>query len=365
MKIAVFVGTRPEIIKMAPVIREIFVRKEVESIFVHTGQHYDWDLSDRFLQELGLPDPSVFLNVRSGSHGEQTARIMIRSEKVLREKTPELVLVEGDTNSALGVALSSAKLRIKIGHIEAGCRSFDKTMPEEINRIVIGRLADLHFAATSTAVNNLLREGVPRNCVFLTGHPLVDLINEVRSKISSSDAIQKLGVENKEFYFLTLHREENVDHEKKLRSILSTITEMSKERTIVFSIHPRTSKMVKKFRFGRMLRNVIVTTPLGYIDTLNLVEKARLVLTDSGGLQQEAALLRTPCVTLRKTTEWVETVTQGLNILAGTGKNKILETVKFIESSYTEITENFIGTSNIFGSLGSSKRIVDLAIEHT
>lgn len=364
MKITVFVGTRPEIIKMAPIIQEIYGRKNLEALFVHTGQHYDWNISTRFIPELELPMPDIFLNVHSGSHGEQTARTILRSERILKGKRPDVVFIEGDTNSALAVALSAAKLKITIGHVEAGCRSFDKNMPEEINRTIIAKLADLNFAPTTTAIDNLLREGVPKNSIFFTGHPIVDLVSEIKSKISSANVTQSLSLENKDYYLLTLHREENVDDKENLASILSAISKLSSGKTVVFPIHPRTSKMIKKFRFKGMLRSVKVIAPTGYVDMLNLVKNTCLVLTDSGGLQQEAALLKTPCITLRKTTEWVETVENGVNFLVGAEKDKIIETTHFVESNYNEITKKFDKLNKIFGTTGASKRIVDLTVEY-
>ncbi|MCC6018718.1 MAG: UDP-N-acetylglucosamine 2-epimerase (non-hydrolyzing) [Candidatus Verstraetearchaeota archaeon] len=356
---AVSVGTRPEIIKMAPVIWEILKRSDLELIFIHTCQHFSSYMSDTFIHDLNLPKPDFFLNVRSGSHAQQTARIMVRAERVLKNAVPDVVLVEGDTNSALGVALAASKLKIPIGHVEAGCRSFDRNMPEEINRILITDVATLHFAPTQFCKENLIREGINEQDIFLTGHPIVDLLMNVEKKINDSPIFKNLGIEKKAYYLLTIHRTENVDEPKKLQNILCAVAEVAKEISIIFPIHPHTRKNIRKFGMKKLLRNIISIPPLNYFDFINLVKHARLVLTDSGGVQQEAAILHTPCITLRETTEWIETVYGGVNFLAGTEANSILRTLHSVEANYDNIISKFDETKDIFGPPGASRKIVE------
>jgi len=361
-KIAVVVGTRPEIIKMQPIVKELEKRKtELKLLFIHTKQHYDWNMSGAFLNELLLPKPDIFLNVGPGSHGVQTARILARCEKVFKKEKPDLILVEGDTNSALGSALAAAKLGITVGHVEAGCRVFDRKMPEEINRVVITDLSTLHFAPTKTCVQNLLREGISKKRIYLTGHPLVDLLHEVKSKINQR-FITKFDLKPKEYYFVTLHRAENVDSKIRLKEILTAFSELVKFMPIIFPIHPRTSKSIRKFRLEKYLKGIIITEPLKYLETLSLIKYAKLVLTDSGGVQQEATLLGTPCVTLRGSTEWIETVNYGVNFLAKS-QEKIISTCKWIEDKYDEIISKFSSMHDIFGKPYVSKRIVDIIVE--
>jgi UDP-N-acetylglucosamine 2-epimerase (non-hydrolysing) len=363
IKVTVAVGTRPEIIKMAPIIWEVLKRRSLELIFVHTGQHFSPNMSDVFIRDLNLPKPDFFLDVRSGSHAQQTARIMVRTERVLKDTVPDIVLVEGDTNSALGVALAASKLKIPIGHVEAGCRSFDRNMPEEINRVLITDMATLHFAPTPFCRENLIHEGVSERNIFLTGHPIVDLLAHVGERTDNSSIFKDLGIKKKAYYLLTIHRAENIDNPKKLQSILCFAAEITKEIPIIFPIHPHTRKNLRRFRMERLLRPIVSIPPLNYFDFISLVKHARLVLTDSGGVQQEAAILHTPCITLRETTEWVETVRKEVNFLAGTEAVNILRTLHFIESNYDKIISKFDEAKGIFGHLGASRRIMEV-IEH-
>ena len=357
-KVAVIVGTRPEIIKMQPIINEIKTRNDLELLFIHIGQHYDWNMSKVFIEELELSEPDVFLNVKSGSHGAQTARIITRSERVLKKERPNIVLVEGDTNSALGAALAASKLKIPIGHVEAGCRSFDKNMPEEINRILIADLASLHFAPTETCVQNLIKEGISKEQIYLTGHPIIDFLHQVQNRINK-DVIAKFGLKVKGYYLVTLHREENVDSEGILEDMLKAFSMLAQSRPVIFPMHPRTLKSIKKFRFKKYLKNLMIISPVSYFEALSLIKYARTVLTDSGGIQQEAALLETPCITLRTSTEWVETVNHGVNILARS-KEEIIATTKKLESEFKEIASNFRLVKNVFGEPYVSTRIVDI-----
>jgi len=357
MKVMIVLGTRPELIKMQPVIKEIRNRRSFEFVFVHTGQHYDWNMSNIFIKELELPEPDMFLKVGSGSQGYQTARIIAKSESVLTKERPDIVLVEGDTNSALGAAVAASKLRMNIGHVEAGCRSFDKNMPEEINRILLADLAAINFAPTETCVKNLLREGVSQSQICLSGHPIVDILRQVQNRITEK-TLEKFGLEPGEYYLATVHREENVDNRIRLKNIMNALSVVAESRPTIFPMHPRTFKSVRRFRIKSNPKNLIIVEPLGYLQTLSLIRHSRTVLTDSGGVQQEAALLGTPCITLRASTEWVETVACGINFLA-VSKDEIIAVTRSVEKNYDRIAKKFELARKIFGEPHVATRIAD------
>lgn len=361
MKVAVFVGTRPEVIKMAPIIWEILNRKDMELLFIHTGQHYSPRMFDMFIKDLNLPEPHFSLIVGSGSHAQQTGKIMIRTEKILISEKPDIVLVEGDTNSAVGVALAASKLGILVGHVEAGCRSFNRNMPEELNRTVIADLATYHFAPTKTAYRNLINEGIHDKSIFLTGHPIVDLLSSIMKKVDASTITKRLRVKKKEFVLLTVHRAENVDNQSKLRTILNALSRIAKLMPVVFPIHPRTVNRIKQYGFQEIISNFICTRPLSYFDALNLIKNSSFVVTDSGGIQQEAALLRSPCITLRESTEWPETVKAKVNFLTGTDEEKIFSTSIQIQNLNPELMNNrFNKIRTVFGRPPVSSRIVNI-----
>jgi UDP-N-acetylglucosamine 2-epimerase (non-hydrolysing) len=353
-KIAVFAGTRPEFIKLAAIIWQIIENNE-DLLFVHTGQHYDYNMSLQFIDELSLPKPKYSLDVGSSTPGAQTASILERAENVLKCENPDFVLVEGDTNSVLGVALASAKLRIRLGHVEAGCRSFDRSMPEELNRVVVADCATLNFAPTKKCVDNLLHEGVNPTSIHLTGHPIVDAINKLKRKIGSSKVLDNLGLTNEKYALLTVHREENADNKERLKNILQAVKDIDVE--VVFPIHPRTKKNMRTHSI-RLGSNVIATAPLGYFDILNLIKEARAVITDSGGIQQEACILQTPCITIRDRTEWTETVDAGLNVLCGTDRKRIVAAYKMIMRNYDDFKRRFKLTGSMFGNGDAADRIL-------
>lgn len=359
LKVAVFVGTRPEIIKMQPIIKELKNRRHIDLIFIHTGQHYDYNMSAIFIKELDLPQPDMFLNVRSNSPGLQLSRIIARSEKALRKLKPSVVLVLGDTTSTLGAAIATARMKLPLGHIEAGCRSFDKSMPEEQNRVLVADLATHHFAPTETCIQNLLREGIPAGSIYLIGHPIVDLLKKIEYEIDDK-ALCKYGLANGKYYLVTLHREENVDDNNRLKSILEAIRLISERNKVIFPMHPRTIKNVKRYHLEKYIRNCIVTEPVGYTTQLALIKNAYLILTDSGGIQQEAAILGTPCVTLRTVTEWIETVEKGFNVLAGYETKKILQAVKQIGEDWEHVRANLKRPHYLFGEPPVASRIVDI-----
>ncbi|MFH0846716.1 MAG: UDP-N-acetylglucosamine 2-epimerase (non-hydrolyzing) [Chloroflexota bacterium] len=325
MKIAIILGTRPEIIKMSPIVREC-ERLNLDYFILHAGQHYSYGLNDVFFEKLGLPEPRYNLGSGSGSHAAQTAKILIGAEKVLSKDTPDMVLVEGDTNTVLAGALAAAKLHIKVGHVEAGLRSYNRRMPEEINRVLTDHCADYLFAPTAGARNNLLGEGISSDRIYVTGNTIVDAIHQnldiARKK---GDALSTLRLAPSEYFLVTLHREENVDDPKRLASIIKGLDRVASEfhLPVVYPIHPRSRKMLTRFRLEP--QNLKLIEPLDFLDFLQLEGNARLILTDSGGVQEEACILGVPCVTLRDDTERPETIAVGANVLAGAAPSKIVQ----------------------------------------
>ena len=310
MKIAQIVGARPQFIKLAPLSREI--RKRHQEIIIHSGQHYDRQMNEVFFQDLDIPAPDYNLNVGSGSQGIQTANILSALEPVLREEKPELAIVYGDTNTTLAGALAAAKLGIKTAHIEAGLRSYNKSMPEEINRIVADHLSDILLAPTETALQNAAKEGLEKK-TFLVGDIMVDSLScGIRKAEKTSKAISTLQLEDQNYCLLTLHRPYNVDDPDNLYHILSGLDKL--QQLIIFPVHPRTLnilKQIKEIKFS----NIRFIEPQAYLDFLLLMQHSQMIFTDSGGIQKEAYILKKPCVTLRPETEWLETVQSGWNLL--------------------------------------------------
>jgi UDP-N-acetylglucosamine 2-epimerase (non-hydrolysing) len=325
MKTAIILGTRPEIIKMAPVIKELD-RRKVEYFILHTGQHYSYYLDRVFFEQLGLPEPEYNLDSGSGSHAEETGRMLIGIEKVLKSEKPDNILVEGDTNTVLAGALAAVKLRIGVGHVEAGLRSYDRSMPEEINRILVDHVSDYLFAPTRKAKEMLLGEGIAEEKIFITGNTIVDAVYEnVNIAREAQDTLQTLSLKPGSYFLLTLHRQENVDSQARFASILKGIENVSTDfnMPIVYPVHPRSRKMMAEFQLQSS--RLIVIDPVAYLSFLQLESNAKLVFTDSGGVQEETCILHVPCVTLRDNTERPETVAVGANIVAGTSPEKILE----------------------------------------
>ncbi len=325
MKIAVVLGTRPEIIKMAPVVRAL-EKQGIPFFILHTGQHYSYDLDRVFFEQLQLPAPAYNLEAGSGSHAEQTARILVSVEKVLQKEKPDVVLVQGDTNSVLAGALASVKLHIKVGHVEAGLRSYDRTMPEEINRVVADHCADYLFAPTEKAQQILLSEGIPQNSVFVTGNTIVDAVSQNLELAKENNRIlESLELEPQGYFLVTLHRQENVDDVKRYTSILRGLHQASIDFNVpvIYPIHPRSRKRLAEF--GIKADKLRFINPVDYFSFLQLERNARLILTDSGGVQEESCILKVPCVTLRDNTERPETLEAGSNVLAGTAAEKIVE----------------------------------------
>ena len=331
-KIVTVVGARPQFIKAAAVSRVI--RKEFNEILIHTGQHYDANMSDIFFEELGIPKPDYNLGVGSGSHGKQTAEMLIGVEEILLKEEPDYLLVYGDTNSTLAGALAASKLHIPVIHVEAGLRSFNKRMPEEQNRILTDHIAEYLFCPTDMAVECLRKEGITRN-VYQVGDVMCDAVlyyanqeagNTKESHIEELTAwYGKKEKLSEGWYLATIHRAENTDSLEKIEEILDAFEEL--EKPVVFPVHPRTKNMVQKLCQERLYQNLVCVEPIGYKEMLYFTKEAGKIITDSGGLQKEAYILRTPCVTVRDQTEWVETLNGGHNILAKPQKEDIVKKV--------------------------------------
>lgn len=326
MKIVLAVGARPNFMKIAPILRALKKYPRINFVLVHTGQHYDHNMSGAFFQELGIPKPKVHLGVGSGSHAFQTAEVMKRFEKVLLKEKPDYVVVVGDVNSTLACALTASKLHIKIAHVESGLRSFDRRMPEEINRIVTDSLSDILFTTQEDAGKNLIKEGIPARRIFQAGDVMVDNLYYELKK--SKDKKPKI---HHPYGVLTLHRSANVDDKRTLEGILRAVNRIAEEIPIYFSLHPRTKKQLKRFHIT-LNSGIRLLEPLGYREFLRLYRYAAFVLTDSGGVQLETSVLNVPCLTLRESTERVNTITKGTNILTGLNPLKIVREAKKIIS---------------------------------
>ena len=347
MKITSIVGARPQFIKVAPLSRKI--RKKHEEILIHTGQHYDYEMSKIFFNELGIPEPDYNLEVGSGTHGYQTSEMLKKLEDVLVKEKPDIVLVYGDTNSTLAGALASVKLHIKLGHVEAGLRSYDKNMPEEINRVLTDHISDLLFCPTKTSVENLKKEGITKG-VYLVGDVMYDsLIYNIKIAERKSRILEKLGVNKKDYLLLTIHRTENTDNLENLVKILGSVSKI--EEKIVFPIHPRTRNVIEEYRI-RIGDNIVLIDPLSYLDFIKLERHAKKILTDSGGMQKEAYILKVPCITLRDRTEWIETVEDGWNVLTGRDEEKIINAVKTFNPKKKQ--------RNVYGHGNASEKMVEI-----
>lgn len=325
MNILVVLGTRPEIIKMSPIIHEL-ARSAYDFSLLHTGQHYSYVMDQVFFEQLELPTTQYNLGIGSGTNAEQTGKILIGIEKVLLSEQPDVVLVQGDTNSALAGALAAVKLGIKVGHVEAGLRSYDRAMHEEINRIIIDHCSDLLFAPTQKSRQILLGEGIPNDKIFVTGNTIVDATYlNLRLSKRKENILANLGLTKQDYFVATVHRQENVDNEERFRDIITGI-KLVKETfgyDIVYPIHPRARKQAKVFNIN--MKGLKLIDPLDYLSFLQLESHAKLVLTDSGGVQEETCILKIPSVTLRDTTERPETLDVGSNVLSGTSPNEIVK----------------------------------------
>lgn len=357
-KICIVIGTRPEIIKMSPVIKECIKRK-TDFFIIHTGQHYSFEMDQIFMKELSLPKPKYNLSVGSATHAIQTAKMLEGIETILIKEKPTVVLVQGDTNSVLSGAIAASKLHIKVGHIEAGLRSYDKKMPEEANRVITDHISDYLFVPTVECEKNLKKEGIFGKKVINTGNTIVDaVISNIKIAKKKSLILKENNLEYKNFLLVTSHRAENVDTKETLEGIIDGLILILKKDplTLVWPMHPRTISTIKKFSLiskVKNIKNLKIIQSVGYFDSLMMQYAAKLVLTDSGGLQEESCILGTPCITLRENTERPESVSVGANILVGTSPKKMLR-------AYTVFLNKKIKWKNPFGKGDSAKRIIDV-----
>ena len=360
IKIMLVAGARPNFVKIAPLMAEMAkYPEEIEPFLVHTGQHYDDVMSRSFFDDLEIREPDVNLAVGSGSHAQQTARVMERFEPVLQEQKPDAVVVVGDVNSTVACALVAAKLGVKVAHVEAGLRSFDRTMPEEINRVVTDHLSDFLFVTEQSGVENLRQEGIAEEKIFLVGNVMVDALLANREKAKQSRILDTLGLNGCRYAVVTLHRPSSVDRGQVLGGIVDSLVELSRELLVVFPVHPRTQQRLVSFGLWEKLRNgnhVLLTEPLGYLDFLKLTSNARLILTDSGGLQEEACVLQVPCLTLRENTERPSTIACGWNWLVGTDRRVI------IAQARQALSDGAIGSPVPLWDGRASERIVETLV---
>jgi UDP-N-acetylglucosamine 2-epimerase (non-hydrolysing) len=351
---AIILGTRPEIIKMSPVIRECR-RRELDFLIIHTEQHHAYEMDRVFFEDLQLPEPRFRLGVGQGAHGAQTGRLLQGIEKVLVEQKPDAVLVQGDTNTVLAGALAAAKLHVPVGHVEAGLRSYDRRMPEELNRVLADHASDLLFAPTGQARDILLSEGIDDDKIHVTGNTIVDAVEQnLAIARSRGRSPTDHGLSDGGYIVVTAHRPENVDHGERLEMLLEAVANVRRETglEVICPLHPRTENKVRTFGL-QMPEEIRIIEPLGFLDFLQLEAQADLILTDSGGMQEEACILQVPCVTLRENTERPETVEAGANVLAGIQPREVLRSVR-------DMLGRNGGWSNPFGDGRSARRILDI-----
>jgi len=353
--VMVVAGTRPEIIKMVPIIKQSS-KLGIDIVFVWSGQHYDYALSKIFFEQLGFPEPDECLDVGSGTHAEQTAKVMLGLERVIKKFKPQVVVAEGDTNTVAATAMSSVKCQVPFAHVEAGLRSWNMAMPEEVNRKVADSIASVHFAPTKLAALNLLFEGVSLRGLHLTGNTIVDMVSQHVGK--AQEVGKKLREEmnlDEQYLLVTLHRAENVDDSERLKSVLVALKRLSEEFKVVFSIHPRTKQKITVKGMVKYLNSVLMLPPLGYFEFLGLLLGSTAILTDSGGVQEEAFTLKIPTVTLRYNTERPETFTHGVNVLAGADTQSIVNLTNSQVKRLEEIKK--VDVNNPFGDGCAGERI--------
>lgn len=347
MKILTVIGARPQFIKAAPVSKILRI-KNTEKI-IHTGQHYDENMSKIFFEEMDIPRPDYNLNIGSGSHGYQTGKMLMKIEEIILEDKPDALLVYGDTNSTLAGALAASKLLIPVIHVEAGLRSFNMAMPEEQNRILTDHISNFLFCPTETAVKNLTKEGICKN-VYNVGDVMLDATLQFKEKAAtSSKVLEENSLEGREYILATIHRAENTDSPEKLRNIIQALG--SSEESIILPLHPRTRKYLELYDI-QPANNITIIDPVGYLDMIQLEANAKKIVTDSGGVQKEAFFLQKPCITLREETEWVETVENGWNVLTGSNKENIIQAL----INFLPLNEQ----QNAFGDGNASQHIADV-----
>lgn len=326
-KVLSVVGARPNFMKVAPIHRAFQTYSDkIEHLIIHTGQHYDAAMSDAFFQDLDMPQPAVFLGIGSGSHAAQTAKVMVEFERVCEELKPDFIIVVGDVNSTIGCSLVSVKMGIPTAHVEAGLRSFDRAMPEEINRIATDSICDYWFVTEQSGLDELNKQGTPSDKVFFVGNTMIDSLHYALPKAKESPILNTLGLKQKEYALITMHRPSNVDEPKQLSDLLSMLAELTEKRDVVFPVHPRTRKNISTFGLSEIVEShprLHLIEPQGYISFLSLMMNADFVMTDSGGIQEETTALGVPCLTIRTTTERPVTTTLGTNILIQPEPNTI------------------------------------------
>ncbi len=361
MKIMPVIGVRPQVIKAAPLIKILDKDSEVELLLVHSGQHYDYEMSKIFFKELDLPDPIVNLGVKGGTHAEQTAKIMLKFEKILQKYNPDVVVVFGDANTTIASALAAVKTKIPVAHVEAGLRSWDMRMPEEINRVLTDHISQVLYAPTMYALEHLKNEGISPDLIYFSGDTMYDSILNHMKHIDETTILDEHGLEKENYIVVTSHRAENVDDKGNLTNIVNGLIDISERVKIIFPVHPRTLNRLSEFGLLEALKgnpNIILIKPVGYFEMLRLIRDAILVLTDSGGIQKEAFILRTPCVTMRTRTEWIETIKLGGNILVGPSRERIVKEVMRVVLNYDEIRSKLESTEIPYGDGHASEKIV-------
>lgn len=363
MKIASIVGTRPNFMKIAPLVKEFKKNQNIEHVLIHTGQHYDDKMSGLFFDDLGIPKPDINLGIGTSTNENIMEELKTKLKKELKNQKPDLVVVVGDVNSTLAGAQAAHELGIKVAHVEAGLRSFDKSMPEEFNRIETDKISDFLFTTEKNGNENLENEGISKGKIFFVGNVMIDTLLSHKNKANKSEILKKLDVERKKYCTLTLHRPSNVDNKADFENILSMLEKLQDKIKIVFPTHPRSRKNIQIFDLDKRMKNMgnlIITEPLGYLDFLCLMSNSKFVLTDSGGIQEETTVLGVPCITLRNNTERPVTVEQGTNLLVSTNKSKVVEKAM-------EVINNKINVKNKIPELWDGKaaeRIVKILLKN-
>jgi len=356
LKIITVAGARPNFMKIAPLCRAFSKMPNISNKLCHTGQHFDEKMSKTFFEELELSQPDFFLGISGGSHAVQTARIMMEFEKILAQEKPNLIIVVGDVNSTLACSLTASKMGVKVAHVEAGLRSFDREMPEEINRIVTDSISDYLFVSEESGLTHLKNEGVDNSKVFHVGNVMIDTLSYLLPKINDSDIVTELGIEEGKYILTTFHRPSNVDDENYLKKLVAFFNKLSEFGKIIFPIHPRTKANLEKYNLYMQLEeNVLLLPPVGYTEFTALQKNALMIITDSGGVQEESTWLGVPCITVRNNTERPVTVSEGTNVLAGTNLDVVLEEAQKIYNGNAKI-----GTRPNLWDGKTAERIVEI-----
>lgn len=358
MRVISIVGARPQFVKAGIVSRKLR-QTGVKEILIHTGQHYDFNMSDVFFKELGIPEPDYYLGVGSGNHGEQTGKMLIKIEKVLIKENPDIVIVYGDTNSTLAGALAASKQHIKIAHVESGLRSYNKFMPEEINRILTDHISDILFVPTDVAVENLKKEGITKG-VYKVGDVMLDVALEISKKVKDKEVLNKYNLKPKEFIFVTIHRVGNTDNYQNLKNIWGALLEISNNIKVFFPVHPRTKKKMQEFGLIEGFfksEKLILAEPVSYFEIIALEKNAKVIITDSGGVQKEGYFWGTPCIIPRDETEWIELVEIGFNRLVERNKDRIKEAALNFDREHSEVNKSFYGDGK------ASEKIVEVLLK--